>query len=147
MEHYAGYVRKPFYYETDKMGIIHHSNYIRWFEEARVDLLDFLDYSFDKIEADGIIVPVLGVSAAYKEMVRFGDEVLIRPFINKYTSTRLHFDYVITNQATGKIVTTGTSEHCFMSSETKRLVHLKKQHPELHALFQAYDALDQEMRN
>lgn len=53
MENYPGYVRKPFYYETDKMGIIHHSNYIRWFEEARVDALTFMDYPLKKSKPPG----------------------------------------------------------------------------------------------
>ena len=34
------YEHKAQYYETDKMGIIHHSNYIRWFEEARIDYME-----------------------------------------------------------------------------------------------------------
>ena len=66
MEKYTGYLREPFYYETDQMGIIHHSNYIRWFEEARVALLEHLDFSYKKIEEQGIIIPVLGVSCEYK---------------------------------------------------------------------------------
>ncbi|MDU6522658.1 MAG: acyl-CoA thioesterase, partial [Enterococcus sp.] len=93
MKKYPGYVRKPFYYETDKMGIIHHANYIRWFEEARVDVLSFMDYPFEKIEADGIMIPVLGVSSEYKEMIRFGDEIVIQPIVTKYTGTRMNFEY------------------------------------------------------
>ncbi|MBO1307893.1 acyl-CoA thioesterase [Enterococcus sp. 669A] len=141
MKRYPGYQRKPFYYETDKMGIIHHSNYIRWFEEARVDLLEFLDYPFEKIEEIGVMVPVLAVSSTYKEMVRFGDEIIIHPTISKYTGTRLNFEYQIINQATGAVATIGTSDHCFMSSETSRLIHLKRQHPELHELFMSYYTL------
>ena len=41
------------YYETDGMGIVHHSNYIRWFEEARVDLLEQLGFGYDRIEEAG----------------------------------------------------------------------------------------------
>ena len=136
MEKYPGYSRKPFYYETDKMGIIHHSNYIRWFEEARVDALNFMNCPFEKIEADGIMIPVLGVSCEYKEMVRFGDEVLIQPVVKKYTGTRLDFEYRVYNGE--KLVTTGTSQHCFMSYETNRLVQLRKTHPALHELFLDY---------
>lgn len=136
MEKYHGYPRKPFYYETDKMGIIHHSNYIRWFEEARVDALTFMDCPFEKIEADGIMIPVLGVSCEYKEMVRFGDEVLIKPVVTKYTGTRLDFEYRIYKGE--RLVTTGTSQHCFMSYETNRLVQLRKTHPALHELFLDY---------
>ncbi|MGG5314979.1 acyl-CoA thioesterase [Enterococcus sp. AZ072] len=144
MKSYPGYTRKPFYYETDKMGIIHHSNYIRWFEEARVDLLEFAGYPFERIEREGIIVPVLGVSSTYKEMVRFGDEVLIHPIISKYTGTRLNFEYQVINLATETITTLGTSEHCFMSSESNRLVHLKRQHPTLHQLFMEYYKTNEE---
>lgn len=82
------------------------------------------------------MIPVLGVSCNYKEMIRFGDEVLIRPTVTKYTGTRLDFDYHVYNGE--KIVTTGTSQHCFMSSETNRLVQLRKTHPELHHLFLDY---------
>ena len=42
------YEHKAHYYETDKMGIVHHSNHIRWMEEARMDLLEQLGYSFQR---------------------------------------------------------------------------------------------------
>ena len=46
------------YYETDRMGITHHSNYIRWMEEARVDFLRQLGWGYDRLEAEEIISPV-----------------------------------------------------------------------------------------
>ena len=49
------YKRKAFYYETDRMDIIHHSNYVRWLEEARVDLMEQLGCPFHEIEARGIV--------------------------------------------------------------------------------------------
>ncbi|MFQ9127202.1 MAG: acyl-CoA thioesterase [Butyricicoccaceae bacterium] len=61
------------YYETDGMGIVHHSNYIRWFEEARVDLLEQLGFGYDRIEAEGYSGPVLEVACQYKTMSRFGE--------------------------------------------------------------------------
>ena len=61
------------YYETDGMGIVHHSNYIRWFEEARVGLLEQLGFGYDRIEAEGFSSPVLEVTCQYKTMARFGD--------------------------------------------------------------------------
>ena len=45
------YVRKVQYYETDRMGIVHHSNYIRWMEEARTDVLEQIGLPYDKIES------------------------------------------------------------------------------------------------
>ena len=60
------YDHKVQYYETDGMGIVHHSNYIRWFEEARVDLLEQLGFGYDRIEEAGYSGPVLEVSCQYK---------------------------------------------------------------------------------
>ena len=52
------YIHKVKYYECDRMGITHHSNYIRIMEEARVDMLDRLGYGFEKMEAEGVVSPV-----------------------------------------------------------------------------------------
>ena len=56
------YSRKAQYHETDKMGIIHHSNYIKWLEEARIAYMEHLGYGFDKVEQLGIVSPVAGIS-------------------------------------------------------------------------------------
>ena len=66
------YRHKTQYYETDQMGIVHHSNYIRWFEEARTDFLEKLGMGYDRMEAEVIISPVLSVSCEYKTMTYFG---------------------------------------------------------------------------
>ena len=60
------YGRKIQYYETDRMGIVHHSNYIRWMEEARIDALAQIGIPYDKIEAAGILIPVLEASPYVK---------------------------------------------------------------------------------
>lgn len=135
---YPGYARKPHYYETDQMAIIHHANYIRWFEEARVDLLDFLGFPYEKMEELGIIVPVLGVNCEYKEMVRYGQNILIKVWITTYTGSRLNFQYRIYDQACNHLLTTGESKHCFLAKETQRLISLKKAFPEIHQLFNDY---------
>ena len=66
------------YYETDQMGIVHHSNYIRWMEEARSDYLEKVGYSYVRLEAAGIVSPVVSVSCDYKVSCRFGDTVEVR---------------------------------------------------------------------
>ncbi len=63
------------YYETDQMAVIHHSNYIRRFEESRIDFLEQIGLGYDKLEAGGILIPVLGVSCEYKSSVNFNDKV------------------------------------------------------------------------
>ena len=54
------------YYETDKMGITHHSNYVRWMEEARIDFLKQLGWDYARLEKEGIISPTVEVSCKYK---------------------------------------------------------------------------------
>ncbi len=132
---YPGYVRTPHYYETDQMGIIHHSNYIRWFEEARVAVLDHLGLSYHAIENAGIIIPVLAVDCQYKNMIRYGDQVKILVHIGQYTGTRLDFTYEIRDSTTNQLMTTGSSKHCFMSKESGRLLSLKKTNPGFHEIF------------
>ena len=61
------YTHRVQYYETDQMGIVHHSNYIRWFEEARIDWMRHCGISYREMEKQGIIVPVLGVEATYRQ--------------------------------------------------------------------------------
>ncbi len=134
---YSGYSRSPHYYETDQMSIIHHSNYIRWFEEARVDFLAFLGLPYQLIEEAGLIVPVLEVTAQYKNMIHYGDTVRIDVFVEKYTGTRLDFTYEIRNKEE-QLMTNGSSKHCFMSRDAQRLVHLKKVAPEFHQTFATY---------
>ncbi|MGM9902381.1 acyl-CoA thioester hydrolase [Enterococcus sp. 10A9_DIV0425] len=143
MEKYNGYFREPFYYETDQMGIIHHSNYIRWFEEARVALLEHLNFSYQKIEKQGIIIPVLEVSCQYKEMIRYGDRLRIQPIIANYTGSRLDFSYEIYGLDDQRLRTTGTSKHCFLLAKNQRLTKLSRNYPELDHLFQAYAKLEE----
>lgn len=63
---------KAQYYETDQMGIIHHANYLHWFEEARIDMMEQMGMGYDLMEKQGIISPVLSVHCDYKSMARFG---------------------------------------------------------------------------
>ena len=57
------YIRKVKYYETDKMGITHHSNYIRWMEEARMDFIKSLGYGMKRLESEGVMSPVVSLNA------------------------------------------------------------------------------------
>ena len=129
------YKRKPFYYETDKMGIVHHSNYIRWFEEARIYFMEQMGYPYDRLETEGIIIPVVSVSCNYKRMVHFGDELDIVVRISKYNSAVLECEYEVKDSLTQELCTTGKSSHCFLDTEGK-LTRLKRTNPEAHEAFQ-----------
>lgn len=121
------------YYETDQMGIIHHSNYIRWFEEARIDYMNKIGLTYKKMEDEGIISPVLEVNCQYLNMMYFDDLATIKVSVTDYTGVRFAFKYEIYNQ-NNKLCTTGTSRHCFMTRDG-RPVSLKRAKPEFDQLF------------
>ena len=107
------YERKINYYETDRMGVVHHSNYIRFLEEARCNLLDWIDMPFDLLEEYGITIPVLGVNVDYKYHVTYGDTILVKLFIKEYNGVRMTIGYEVTNKENGNILLTGETKHCF----------------------------------
>lgn len=117
------------YYECDRMGITHHSNYIRFMEEARVDWMDQLGYGFERMEAEGVVSPVVAVDCRYRNSTTFKDVIEIMPSVAETTALKLVVNYEM--KCGGHVVCTGTSTHCFM--ENGRPVSLEKRFPELYA--------------
>lgn len=81
--------RKINYYETDKMGIVHHSNYIRYLEEARTFWLREVGMPFEVLEKNGITIPVLKVECEYKHHVTFAEIIRIEVFVKEYNGVRM----------------------------------------------------------
>lgn len=126
------YLHKVQYYETDKMGITHHSNYIRWMEESRVDFLEKIGWGFDRLEQEGIVSPVVGVQVRYRQSSTFADCVSIVVQVHKYNGILMELGYEMRNQKTGQVLCTAISEHCFLDQNGKPL-RLKHRFPELDA--------------
>ena len=118
------------YYECDRMGITHHSNYVRFMEEARVDFLDQLGFGFDRIEAEGIVSPVISVSCNYKHPTTFKDLIDIEVAISSMQDLKFEFTY--TMRCAGKVVCLGQCTHCFM--ENGRPVVIAKRLPVLYRM-------------
>lgn len=131
------YERSVYYYETDKMAIVHHSNYIRWFEEARVDFLKQIGLPFEKIEENGLLVPVLGVSARYLLPFRFGDVFQIQIAVTGFTGVKFSIAYEVWNKETGKLHVTGTSDHGFVDDRMQP-VRLKRDYPFIYEAFRPF---------
>ena len=125
------YERTACYHETDQMGIIHHSNYVKWMEEARIAFLERVGMPYRAMEENGLVSPVVGIEVAYKKPVRFSERVRIDVRLAAYTGVRLTFAYTVVNEATNEICTTALSHHCFLQGE--RIVSLKKSFPQTHA--------------
>ncbi|MCD7864165.1 MAG: acyl-CoA thioesterase [Lachnospiraceae bacterium] len=121
------YTHKVQYYETDKMGITHHSNYIRFCEEARIDFMERLGYGYDQMEADGIGSPVVSVKCDYKKSTTFADVIEIAVKVLDVTPVKLTLQYTMT--VFGKTVCTAESAHCFLNSKG-HILRIDKDLPE-----------------
>lgn len=124
------YERKVHYYETDRMGCVHHSNYIRWFEEARAHLMQQLGFPYEELESCGVQSPVVSIQCNYRRMCGFGETVLIETTPADYTGTRMRFTYTVREKESGEVRCTGESEHCFVRAADGHPVSLKKAVPE-----------------
>ena len=128
------YVRKTHYYETDQMGIIHHSNYIRWFEEARIDFLNQIGLSYEEMEKRGILIPVLQVNCKYKKAFRYGDEFKICLKFQGFKGVKFKVSYEVFQVATGELHATGEAEQGFVNRSLIP-VNIKKEHPDIYNAF------------
>ncbi len=114
------------YYETDRMGITHHSNYVRWMEEARVSFLAEHQYGYDRLEEEGIVSPVLSVSCEYKKTTTFAQTIDIAVEVKSFNGVKLVLEYVMKRE--DEVVCVGESRHCFLNKEGRPL-RMKKEYP------------------
>lgn len=128
------YQHKAQYYETDQMGCVHHSNYIRWFEEARTDLLEQVGFSYKRMEEIGIYSPVLSVHAEYKSMVRYQEVVNIESRVTYFNGLKFTISYRIEDALTKELKTIGESKHCFLNQEYKP-IKLQRESKQVYDLF------------
>ncbi len=130
------YTHRVKYYETDKMGITHHSNYVRWMEEARMDYLKTMGYGMREIEKEGITSPVVSIECKYRHTTTFDDEIQIEVWPERYTGVKLVLRYKMMNAETGEEVFAASSTHCFVDG-AGRPVAVKKRLPKLDEMLRA----------
>lgn len=126
--------RKINYYETDKMGVVHHSNYIRFLEEARCKMLEDNNIPYSSFEEQGVMIPVLGVNCDFKHHVTFNDTLIIKTFVKYFNGLRLTMGYNVTDKNTEKLVLVGETKHCFTDMNLKP-IRLQKKIPEFYNIF------------
>lgn len=130
------YDRNINYYETDQMGIVHHSNYIRFFEEARLYLMKQVGMDYCGLEEMGIIIPVTFAECKYLVPLRFEDEVEIVTRMTKYDGIKMEVSYEIYLKRTNQLCTRGKTGHCFLNRDLKP-IRMKREFPDLFAKLKA----------
>ena len=102
-------------------------------EEARIDWMDQLGYGFEKMEAEGVVSPVLEVACHYKHPTTFKDIIYIRVRVKEMSALKMRFEYEM--KVGEQVVCTAESVHCFL--ENGRPVSLEKRFPEFYELMMA----------
>jgi len=103
------------YAETDKMGVVYHSNFFVWFEVGRCELLRSLGWSYRELEADGVSLPVIHASCDYRQSGRYDDELDVHTTGTLLSQVRVQFDYDVRRGETS--LATGRTVHAALNSD------------------------------
>ncbi len=113
------YSRKAAYYETDQMRIVHHSNYIRYFEDARISFMSDIGCDVGVMEEQGLYIPNVDAYARYKKPIKFYDEFTVEARLISFNGSRMVFEYKIVLCQSGDVAATGKTTHCFATKDLK----------------------------
>ena len=113
------------YNETDQMGIVHHSNYLKFFEFARIEWLEKLKMPYQEIERNNIILPVVNCELKFIKPLVFGDSFIVEVHCSKKPTSSIEFSYEIFNSR-GEKTTEGSTLLAFLNSDTMKPVRCPK---------------------
>ena len=109
------------YAETDKMGVVYHSNFVIWFEVGRVELLRQLGFQYSEMEQhDDCHIPVVDLRVRYKSPALYDDEIVLRTEIKNARSSLLHFTYEVFRESDRTLLATGETTHIIVDKKLKR---------------------------
>jgi len=109
------------YYEADPMGVVHHSNYIRYFECARDEMIASWGYGVEKCAEDGIVFPVVSINMRFHASAKIGDVLKVTARIDKLPMAKLTVEQAVYNQ-NGTLCCSGTVVLGFINSNTGRIM-------------------------
>lgn len=112
------------FYDTDAMAVVHHANYIRWFEIGRVGFLREAGISLNELMAAGYVFPITDVKCKYLSPGRFDDELVIETTPLALTKAKMTFDYRILRESDGTVLVIGRTQNVFTSQETGKITRL-----------------------
>jgi len=119
------------YAETDQMGIVHHSVYPVWFECGRTEFIKHFGITYDYVEKEGLLLPLIRLTCEYKTPIRYGETALVKTRLLKGTKVRLEFGYEVFSMERNFLCATGSTEHAWTGADLKP-VNIAKFNPELY---------------
>lgn len=113
------------YAETDQMGVVHHGNYASYLEQARIEWLDELGFSYKKMESEGIMLPVYDLKFSFKYPAFFDEILHVKTSLGTLSGAKISLDYHILNEAE-KVITEAQSTLVFVDAKTRRPIRCPK---------------------
>src|SRR5690625_1132804 len=121
------------YQETDRMGVVHHANYVTWFEIGRTEWMRAKDIVYGELEEKGLLLPVLNVTIDYGASAYYDDCIAIFTKVSKANAIRLQFTYDVrrikaaemkgdspfVHEPFGEKLTSGTTDHMWVNTDWK----------------------------
>ena len=117
------------------MGVVHHSNYIRFLEEARSRWLEAMDIPMEKLEEMGYTIPTIEVDCKYKFHVTCGDTITITPWISEFNGVRMIVSYDVIDTKTNNRIIEAWTKHCFTDLNLKP-INMKKKDERINSIFE-----------
>lgn len=134
------------YKDTDQMGVVHHGNYVTWFEVGRLEWIRHYGMSYQQIEEIGLLLPVVDVHVTYKKSAHFDDCVAIFTKLTALSPVRLEFYYEVRQMSeetfhlldssenvepSGELLAQGETKHMWVNSDWKP-ARLNRTAPEIY---------------
>lgn len=119
------------YAETDQMGIVHHSNYYVYFETAREDFIAGASIRYKDMEDLGVMMPLVETQCRYFEGAKYADVIIVETYLEELSPAKVALNYDVIRESDGKLLAKGKTIQAFVSSESFRIVNLKRKYPEL----------------
>ncbi|WP_371368169.1 Putative esterase [Sporomusa rhizae] len=105
--------------ETDMMGVVHHSNYFRWFEMARVEYLREIGILLNDMMDDNIVFPITDVDCKYRASAKFDDYILIEAVLAEVSKVKMVFTYRVLREQDNMLLATGRTQNAFTDKQGK----------------------------
>ncbi len=119
------------YTEIDRMGIVHHSNYVLWFEKSRRDYLKKAGISKSKLAFQGFFLPLSKIECKFKRPAKYGDEIRVITKLASISCVETVFEYEVLDKVKGKLLATGNTVHVWTNRKVKP-VNIEKEAPDVY---------------
>ncbi|MBR5133076.1 MAG: acyl-CoA thioesterase [Alistipes sp.] len=108
------------YHHTDQMGIVHHSNYVKFFEVARTEWLRAMGMTYAEMERRGVMMPIVEVNVKYRQPAYYDELISVTASVDELPMARMTFKYEIRGED-GREIATGSTTLGFIDKTTRRV--------------------------